>query len=1316
MKSGAEDRVGLIEKEIMLKREKARAKTNFTKSKNRVLTQLEEQSTRTLIKEECEKMDQAMDNVVKVLDNLTDVYLQAGEIDKSKIVLAEMEKLENEYSKTSEAAMTYMEEIRSETASQLSRELSHETVSKLYITNRPKPVNEPTRLSEQKSPNMWSNWAGFEPQQNHASETLHNARDMGRVFQNENHYETATTSVSPTIGQDLWRQLKRVEIPVFSGDKRVYQSWKAAFLACIDRAPATGEYKLLQLRQYLSGEALKVIENLGHSALAYEAAKERLERKYGGRRRQIAIYLEELEQFGQIRPGRAKDLEQFADLLDIAIINLQEAGQHHELGNGSLYTKLQRKLPESMFAQYHRWVFECRERESVLSLRTWVIQESEFQTIASETVHGLSGQLTNEPTSTSGPRSRHPRTFFGDANSERVSHRLYCKVCKNQHGVWNCIEFKQLNVSDRWSTAKQYQLCYRCLGTSHVGRFCPRSRECGQNGCKELHHRLLHRDNLTRGAASPSANANLSHEYNQNNMDIMESPVYSSTEGKEQRTLLTQNKIRAAFIGLRTVPVILSNGVRSITVNALLDDASTKTYVNADVAAELGCTGKTEKVTVNVLNGQVETFETKPVEFQLKSLTGSVAMKVSAYTAKRVTGNMKVIDWNKYKRQWPHLRGIEFPTSTARPIVDILVGLDCADLHYALEEKRGGPGEPLARLTPLGWTCIGYPTQTSEHILQTNFAATYFTKDVSEIDNLNQTLKRFWEVESEPVFDMPIVKAEDKQALKLVEESCVYEKNMYRVGIPWKDANPSIPNNYKMALQRLQNTEKRLKRSPDVAKAYKECIDKYIEKGYVSKVPENDLFHSKWFLPHFPVLRPDKDTTKIRIVFDAAAKSEGVSLNDKIHQGPKLQRDLFDVLLRFRQFPIAVVCDIAEMYLRIGITQADKPYHRFLWRGMDQNRDPDIYEFDRVVFGVNASPFQAQYVLQQHAKQHQNAFPMAAETILKSTYMDDSMDSVQTVEQGKQLYGQLSTMLTHAGMHARKWLSNCPEVLKEIPKTDRKSEVDLDKDQLPSAKTLGIWWLADKDVFSFRENVPDTEMSYTKRNFLKKIATLFDPIGLLAPFTIRAKMLLQDMWTAGLEWDEEMSETLASSAREWFNQLRSLKELKTPRCLQEPGKTIESMSLHTFVDASESAYGAVVYARCVYRDGTLSTNIVASKTRVAPCVATSIPRLELMGAVVGIRLAKRIAAVLGLELCRTTFWSDSVNVLWWVRGRSRNFKPFVANRVGEIQDSSNPEQWRYVPTSLNPADFLSRGMSIEDLITCREWWNGPEYLLLSHEN
>ena len=151
--------------------------------------------------------------------------------------------------------------------------------------------------------------------------------------------------------------------------------------------------------------------------------------------------------------------------------------------------------------------------------------------------------------------------------------------------------------------------------------------------------------------------------------------------------------------------------------------------------------------------------------------------------------------------------------------------------------------------------------------------------------------------------------------MKKVENPFQYDNNIYRVGIPWIDNKPSLPDNYRMVLQRLQNTEKRLQKSPVIARAYSDIIDQYIAKGYVRKVQKSEQSTSKWYLPHFPVLRPDRDTTKTRIFFDASAKYEGISLNDRIHQGPKLQRDLFDVLLQFIPFPVAVVCDIAEMYL-----------------------------------------------------------------------------------------------------------------------------------------------------------------------------------------------------------------------------------------------------------------------------------------------------------------------------------------------------------------------------------------------------------------
>ena len=271
--------------------------------------------------------------------------------------------------------------------------------------------------------------------------------------------------------------------------------------------------------------------------------------------------------------------------------------------------------------------------------------------------------------------------------------------------------FAQKNPTERWHIAKRTQLCYRCLADGHYGKICPNRRICAKNGCQEIHHRLLYQHDRRVETSEPTSSARNQTEPKRFDADQKEQCAEPDTlsadqaafvtEGKEQQheqqtTIMTQNNSMADFIALRTAPIILKNGDRSLKVNALLDEASTKTYVNA------GLQEKTEKVTVNVLNGQIETFETKPVNFELLSVDCKVNMNVTAYMANSVTGDMTVIDWNEYRSKWPYLRKINFPLPAKKQIVDVLIGLDCLDLHGAIEEVRGRPGEPVARLMPLG--------------------------------------------------------------------------------------------------------------------------------------------------------------------------------------------------------------------------------------------------------------------------------------------------------------------------------------------------------------------------------------------------------------------------------------------------------------------------------------------------------------------------------------------------------------------------------------------------------------------------------------
>ena len=1089
--------------------------------------------------------------------------------------------------------------------------------------------------------------------------------------------------------------MKRVSIPVFNGDKTKFDSWKAAFMACIDKAPATKEYKLLQLRQYVSGEALNCIDKLGHSATAYDTALQRLERKFGGHRRQVARYLEELENFYPMKGENARSLEKFADLLDVAVVNISQSEGLDDLKKGSLYLRLQRKLPDTMLTRYHRWVYENKETESVITLRKWVLLESEFHTIAEETIHGLTRTNIQKPWK--GSKSEHNRTYFTRSENKAYSKPASqtCKFCNGPHGIWHCKTFQELKECDRWEKAKELKLCFRCLGYDHMGGFCKRSRVCGIQGCRRTHHRLLHTK-----AESPNQKQTVRTENVSNNSE--NSAQSWMIEG--ERTLTSH--FAPSITGLRTIPVIVSSDTKHIKINALLDDGSTKSYINCDIAAELGIQTVAQKVKVNVLNGNTETFETMPVSVKLESLNGQCKVDMSVFTADKVTGNLKAVNWTDYQDKWNHLKQIQFPKLSSRPIIDLLIGTDYSDLHYSLRDIKGEPGEPIARLTPLGWTCIGSPAENDSDGQETHFS-TFFVQDRIQMDEVNDTLRSFWEIEASGTSPSPILSKLDTSVLRVTEESLTYSDGRYSVAIPWKESAPQLHDNYQMALKRLENTEKRLRKNPEVADIYEQTIEKYVEKGYVQKISETSP-ETKWFLPHFPVIRPEKETTKVRIVFDASAKQDGISLNDIMYQGPKLQGNLFNVLLRFRKHPVAIVCDIEEMYLQINLKENDKQFHRFLWR-TDNSQQPDIYEFNRLVFGENCSPFLAQYVSQENARLYANEYPLAAETILNSTYMDDSMDSVMNNEQAIDLYHQLSDVWGKAAMYARKWLSNSIEVLEEIPSQDRVKSVNLETGHFPLMKTLGVQWIASEDNFQFKSPDISYKSEISKRTVLQRIASIFDPIGFAAPYVIRGKMLLQEIWISGCDWDEPLDTELQLKIKCWLDEMPILDSLRLPRCLQFTQDT-EFSTIHTFVDASTQAYGAVLYIRHIKTNGKILTRFIAAKARVAPLKTISIPRLELTAAVLGLRLSEEVSKTLKIPISCITFWSDSMNVLWWVRNNSRNFKPYVSNRIGEIQTNSKPEQWRYVPTQLNPADCVTRGLTAVELLNKTIWLNGPEFL------
>ena len=889
--------------------------------------------------------------------------------------------------------------------------------------------------------------------------------------------------------------------------------------------------------------------------------------------------------------------------------------------------------------------------------------------------------------------------------------RSPCSLCQSlDHGVWFCKQFLEKRVDDRWQFAKERKLCFRCLATDHRGKDCRKARICGIEGCPRNHHRLLHGlENLSETGPMTT----LPH------VDEERRPAVP-WEGVPVVTMTSCNaETPTESYSLRTVPVWMKANGRKMKINAILDDASNETFLNEEVAGVLGLQEPFQKVQVHVLNDTVETFQSMPLKIEIESVDGQFSKEISVKTCpQKVTGNYRVVNWTEHQNKWPHLTQCSFAKPANNGLVDLLVGIDNAELHYSHVDLRGKSGGPIARLGPLGWSCIGAPDEneaarTRSHVIRALFSKEpVWSEGRESCCDVDNSLKRFWEIEKSGTerTDRLVLTEEERLALNKVKDSLKYEKGRYRVAVPWKDEKSELPDTKPMALSRLRSTEKNLKKDDRVAEDYKKTIQAYVEKGYLRKVPLHEqLPNNVWYLPHFPVVRMDKTTTKVRIVFDCTAKCNGVSLNDMIYAGPKLQQDLFNVLVRFRRNPVGIACDIKEMYLQIEIEEKDRSHFRLLWRDLDPSREPDVFEFSRVVFGKNSAAMELQFVAQENARRNQDRYPRAAETVLKSTYMDDSIDSAENDEEGVELYRQLKALWGIASMHARKWISNSPKVIEAIPTEERATEIVINSGQDPVIKTLGISWNSTEDLFTVTASPVSPDFQTTKRNVLSKVATIFDPLGFVCPYVIVAKILLQELWTRGYDWDDEVQDEIANKIRNWLEQLKSLKEVKISRCLRSP-EPVKSKRIVTFVDASQQAYGAAVYIRCKYHNDAVTSRLIAAKNKVAPLTPMTVPRLELMGAILGLRLTQSLLTVLEVPMQSVTFYSDSTDVLWWIRGRGKDFRPFVANRIGEIQMFTEPSQWQHVSTEENPADLCTRGATPSVLAGCPLWWNGPDWL------
>ncbi|XP_078051706.1 uncharacterized protein LOC144477840, partial [Augochlora pura] len=357
-------------------------------------------------------------------------------------------------------------------------------------------------------------------------------------------------------------------------------------------------------------------------------------------------------------------------------------------------------------------------------------------------------------------------------------------------------------------------------------------------------------------------------------------------------------------------------------------------------------------------------------------------------------------------------------------------------------------------------------------------------------------------------------------------------------------------------------------------------------------------------------------------------------------------------------------------------------------------------------FGLSAAPYLAIRCLKQLAQDEGHRFPAAAKILQRDFYVDDALTGASTIQDALTLRDELTQLLRSAGLNIRQWASNNQELLNGLG--DQNVNQKLHLGESSTIKTLGIVWDSMEDSITYTVKPLTHTSRVTKRIISSEIAKIYDPLGLLGPIIIIAKILLQKLWTLKVDWDESLPMSIHTEWSQYYTKLPLLNNVKFHRkTIITAASTIE---LHGFCDASEKAYGACIYLRSTNTQGETQVELLAAKSKVAPLKSQSIPRLELCGALLLAGLSNSIQKALHIQIDRTILWTDSTIVIHWLNSSPHTLKTFVANRVSEIQAKTTISNWRHVSSADNPADLLSRGQTIQDFLRPSIWQHGPPWL------
>ena len=917
----------------------------------------------------------------------------------------------------------------------------------------------------------------------------------------------------------------------------------------------------------------------------------------------------------------------------------------------------------------------------------------------------------------------------GATSAEKPKARS-CSFCKSpDHYLDSCKDFSGKSFEDRRQFLFSNKFCLKCTRPGHMANRCRIRVKCSV--CKKNHATSMHHEAQVVSQSTVVSSGPKEVEVSTPApVPSAESKTEPCTESAEIRSYFKSSGSRMCSM---IVPVYVSSRLdpnHEVLVYAILDSQSDDCFISERTRSDLNLKGTPTKISMSTLleaNSLISTSIVRNLSVRGFNETKSVHIP-SAFSRDALPIDSSHIPTRSVVEGIPYLAHLK---DKFLPLQDIDVGLligfniqESQDPLSIINSQRGGP---FAMKTVLGWSISGrldssvcsvsssvlshrVLTSVSDTVSPVEFVVPSHSKEVINPSDCVKALERDF-VDDSPS-DSKSYSVSEKKFLNILSSE-VYQDSESHVTmpLPFKDSSVPVLNSRAVSYRRFEYIKSRLKSDSNFRKHYIDFMTELFERGYAEEIPESERNADPrrvFYIAHHGVYHKRKG--KIRVVFDCSCKVQGVSLNDLLLPGPDFLNSLIGILLRFRLHDIAFGCDIEKMFYQFRVRPQDRNFLRFFcFKDHDISKPVSIFRMIVHIFGAVSSPSVATFGLRYLADKHRKDFgDSVSDFVCRDFYVDDGLKSVEDVSTAVDIIQGAQQLCKEGGIRLTKFVSNSEEVVNALPVSERAaSVVDLSFDS--SERVLGMKWSVKSDLFEFE--ALHAEKPVTRRGILSTVSSVFDPLGFVSPFTLLGKRILQDICHDKFDWDAPLPQAFIDRFTDWKSNLSAFSDFSIPRCIKPPGFVAKTFQLHHFADASEFGYGQCSYLKLIDSCGNVSVSLVFANARVSPVKHVSIPRLELVAAVLSARIAAMLNRELSLPDCQNFFYTDSRTVLGYIANESRRFHTFVANCVQQIRDLTDVSQWFYVTTECNPADIAFRGSSISSLSVNDLWWKGPSFLL-----